>query len=69
MPEELAQQLPVLKELLTDLGYPIVELPGFEADDILGTLPRVCVEQGRNVVPPLGTGTASSWSATRWRCA
>ena len=38
MPEELAQQLPVLKELLTDLGYPIVELPGFEADDILGSL-------------------------------
>ena len=32
MPEELAQQLPVLKELLTDLGYPIVELPGFEED-------------------------------------
>lgn len=38
MPEELAQQLPVLKELLTALGVAIVEKPGFEADDILGTL-------------------------------
>ena len=58
MPEELAQQLPVLKELLTDLGYPIVELPGFEADDILGTLSRVCVEQGQECV--LATGDRDS---------
>ena len=38
MPEELAQQLPVLQELLTDLGYRIVSCEGWEADDILGTL-------------------------------
>lgn len=38
MPDELRQQMPVLKELLTDLGYKIVEQPGWEADDILGTL-------------------------------
>ncbi len=38
MPDELAQQMPVLKELLADMGYKIVELAGFEADDILGTL-------------------------------
>ena len=38
MPPELAQQMPVLKELLTELGYAIVEKEGFEADDILGTL-------------------------------
>ena len=38
MPEELAQQMPVLKELLTLLGYRLVECEGFEADDILGTL-------------------------------
>ena len=38
MPPELAQQLPVLKELLMELGYTIVEKEGFEADDILGTL-------------------------------
>ena len=38
MPPELAQQMPVLKELLTELGYAIIEKEGYEADDILGTL-------------------------------
>ncbi len=38
MPEELAQQLPVLKQLLLDLGYVIVAKEGYEADDVLGTL-------------------------------
>lgn len=38
MPPELAQQMPVLKELLQKLGYAIVEKEGYEADDILGTL-------------------------------
>ncbi len=38
MPPELAEQMPVLKELLRELGYAIIEKEGFEADDILGTL-------------------------------
>ncbi len=38
MPEELRSQMPILKELLTYLGYTIVEKAGYEADDILGTL-------------------------------
>lgn len=42
MPPELAQQLPVLKELLTALGYKIITLEGFEADDILGTVAKMC---------------------------
>lgn len=44
MPEELAQQLPYLKQLLQDLGYRLVECEGYEADDILGTLARACRE-------------------------
>ncbi|MCH5352726.1 MAG: DNA polymerase I [Acutalibacter sp.] len=46
MPPELAQQLPVLQELLTDLGYRIVSCEGWEADDILGTLADTCERQG-----------------------
>ena len=42
MPDELAQQMPVLKELLTDLGYRQVTAEGWEADDILGTLAAAC---------------------------
>ena len=46
MPEELAQQLPVLQELLTALGYQIVSCEGWEADDILGTLAAACEAAG-----------------------
>jgi DNA polymerase-1 len=42
MPEELAQQLPLIKELLTLLGIKVVECEGYEADDILGTLSKAC---------------------------
>lgn len=58
MPLELAQQLPILKELLTLLGYRIVECEGYEADDILGTLARVCTEEGHECV--LATGDRDS---------
>ncbi|MDO5561055.1 MAG: DNA polymerase I [Oscillospiraceae bacterium] len=44
MPEELASQLPLIKQLLTDLGIGIIECEGYEADDILGTLARICAE-------------------------
>ena len=42
MPAELAQQMPVLKQLLADLGYRTVTAEGWEADDILGTLAAAC---------------------------
>jgi len=42
MPDELAQQMPILKEMLTDLGYRQVSAKGLEADDILGTLAAAC---------------------------
>lgn len=44
MPPELAEQMPILKDLLRCLGYKIVELEGYEADDILGTLSASCPE-------------------------
>ncbi len=42
MPEELAAQLPVAKELFAAMGYHVLELAGYEADDILGTLAAWC---------------------------
>ena len=45
MPEELAQQMPVLKQLLADLGYRTVTAEGWEADDILGTLAAACASR------------------------
>ena len=46
MPEELAVQMPLLKEVLDAMGIPRLELAGYEADDILGTLSRIAEEQG-----------------------
>ncbi|MDE6273591.1 MAG: DNA polymerase I, partial [Clostridiales bacterium] len=40
MPPELVTQVPILKELLTDMGICIVEKAGYEADDIIGTISR-----------------------------
>lgn len=38
MPEDMVSQLPLVKEISVALGVPVLELPGFEADDIIGTL-------------------------------
>jgi DNA polymerase-1 len=38
MPPELAEQLPLLREIIEALGIRAIEAPGYEADDILGTL-------------------------------
>ena len=40
MPEELAMQMPVLKQVIADMNIKIIEKEGYEADDILGTLSR-----------------------------
>ena len=42
MPEELAAQMPVLKSVLDDMGILRMELAGWEADDLLGTVARKC---------------------------
>lgn len=46
MPDELAEQLPLVKKLLEGLGIKIIECEGYEADDVLGTLSRICSESG-----------------------
>ena len=58
MPEELAQQMPVLKKLLTDLGFVQVSSEGWEADDILGTLAAACEAAGGTTL--LATGDRDS---------
>ena len=42
MPDELAVQMPVLKSVLDDMGILRMELAGWEADDLLGTVARKC---------------------------
>ncbi len=58
MPQELAQQMPVLKDLLTALGFVQVSREGWEADDILGTLAAACAARGGTAL--LATGDRDS---------
>mgnify|MGYP001365124876 CR=1 FL=1 len=50
MPDELAEQLPWIKDVARALGVPVLELPGFEADDLMGTLAK---EADRQSIPVL----------------
>lgn len=49
MPSELHEQVPVMKEVLAAMGIPVVTLPGYEADDILGTLAKRAQRDGIEV--------------------
>ena len=42
MPEELAQQMPVMKQILSAMNIPIYACRGWEADDVIGTVSRIC---------------------------
>ena len=54
MPEELAQQMPVLKEVLDAMDVPRYELAGYEADDLIGTISRKCEAAGWECVAVTG---------------
>ena len=58
MPDELASQMPILKEWLTLSGYTCIECEGFEADDILGTLGLACEQSDNECV--ISTGDRDS---------
>jgi DNA polymerase-1 len=49
MPEDLAQQIPYIRRALEAYRIPILEVPGYEADDVIGTLAKKAVAQGRPV--------------------
>lgn len=62
MPPELAQQLEPLKSILSALGYKLIEAPGWEADDILGTLAAAC---GKEDFCYIATGDRDSLQLVR----
>ena len=49
MPDDMAAQMPVIKELLDHMGIARYELSGYEADDLIGTLSRLGEERGDDV--------------------
>ena len=54
MPKELAMQMPILKDVLSALNIAMYEKEGYEADDIIGTISRIC--DGENVGCYIVTG-------------
>ena len=49
MPPELAEQFPIIKELLKFMGIKIFEIEGFEADDLIGTVSKFAESNGTKV--------------------
>ena len=49
MPEELREQVPVMKEMLTAMGIPLMMLEGYEADDLIGTVSLEMEQKGLEV--------------------
>ncbi len=58
MPEELAQQMPIMKDVLRAMNIPIYACQGWEADDIIGTVGRICSNNGWECV--IATGDRDS---------
>ena len=54
MPEDLRRQIPAIHEVVRLLGWPVLEVPGIEADDAIGTLARVGAAAGHAVVISTG---------------
>lgn len=46
MPDELAMQMPIMKDVLDAMGIRRIELEGYEADDLIGTVSRICEKSG-----------------------
>ena len=54
MPEELAQQMPVMKDVLRAMNIPIYQCQGWEADDVIGTVGKICSNNGWECVVVTG---------------
>ena len=69
MPEDMAVQIPYIKEVVAAFNLPVIEMSGFEADDLIGTLARMAEKGGYSVVMVTGdkdfrqliTDRASIW--------
>ena len=64
MPDELASQMPILKDVLRAMNIPMYELDGWEADDLIGTISVKDTAAGWETVIVTGTRTPFSWSPT-----
>lgn len=64
MPDELASQMPILKDVLSAMNIPIYEMDGWEADDLMGTIAAKDTAAAGTPSWSPATRTPSSWSLT-----
>ncbi|MCK4385357.1 MAG: DNA polymerase I, partial [candidate division Zixibacteria bacterium] len=50
MPQEMSDQLPRIREVAEDMNLPILEVEGFEADDLMGTLAKRAKAEGLEII-------------------
>ena len=48
-PEDIKRAVPYIKDIINAYGIPVIEVPGFEADDVIGTLAIMAAEEGVEV--------------------
>ncbi len=68
MPDELRQQIARIRQVIDAFNMPVFEAPGFEADDVVGTLARQAKEQGTPSALSRSTRTCSSSSNPASMC-
>ena len=54
MPDDLSAQIEPIHDIIRALGLPLIQIPGVEADDVIGTLARAAAAQGRETVISTG---------------
>jgi DNA polymerase-1 len=59
MPDELRMQMPIIKEILNAMNVPILEIEGYEADDVLGTISKL--NESKNIFTYILTGDKDSF--------
>jgi DNA polymerase-1 len=61
MPDDLRSQIPPIHEVVRLLGWPVLDVPGVEADDVIGTLAVAAARQGIEVIVSSGDKDLASW--------
>ena len=62
MPDALAQQVEPINEVVKLLGWPVLCVPGIEADDAIGTIAKAAARPATRSSSPPATRTSRNWS-------
>ena len=67
-PEDIRLSVPIIKEIITAFRIPILEVPGYEADDVIGTLATTAGGRGIDTYMMTPTRTMANWYRSMSSC-